>query len=286
MDASAGAIEEALEALSTVRQVSVSVEGDGSASSCSTSVYGSCAYGYRWHVTFTEHTGDQPAMNVDKTKLHAVGNAAVTLSVMDGDNEAVTPLSARLCMACAPGETPVRVWPPGLYLHTRTHTLCQVLCLVGMQVRCPAANAQGYGPYTATKTATPPLQLPQAPSTVTLATHPTLSSSLQATIGAPASDGSSDILKYKVEYSTAASFADAGNFEVRCQHIRSARLYAFRLWAMATPSLVGTSSWLSRRVASQSIRPRSGTVQSRWLQTRKVHWIWYIQLYWVLTRKI
>ena len=217
MDASAAAVEEALEALSTVRQVSVSVEGDGSAGACSASVYGACAYGYRWHVTFTEHTGDQPAMSVDKTKLHAAGNALVTLAVLDGDNEAVTaPTAARVCLACAPGETPSEYGHQVVSAYTFAYTVTGLVAGRAYTFRVSASNAQGYGPYTGAVTRTPALQLPQAPMSVTTSTHPTLSSSLQVTIGAPSSDGGDAILKYKIEYSTAASFAGAGNLEVRC----------------------------------------------------------------------
>jgi hypothetical protein len=217
MDAPAAAVEEALEALSTVRQVSVSVEGDGSANACSTSVNGPCPYGYRWHVTFTEHTGDQPVMSVDKTKLHAVGNALVTMSVLDGDNEAVTtPTAGRVCLACAPGETPSEYGHQIVSAYTYAYTVTGLVPGRAYKFRVSATNAQGYGPYTGTETRTPPLQLPQAPASVATSTHPTLSSSLQVTIGAPSSDGGDEILKYKVEYSTAASFAGAGSLEVRC----------------------------------------------------------------------
>ena len=81
---------EALESLNTVRHVEVSREGDGTSSSCSTSLNGACAYGYRWLVTFKEHIGNQPIMSSEKTKLYAAGNAAVTLTVLDGDNSVDT----------------------------------------------------------------------------------------------------------------------------------------------------------------------------------------------------
>jgi len=208
---------EALESLSTVRHVTVTREGDGSSNSCSTSLSGTCNYGYRWMVTFHEHIANQPVMSSEKTKLIAVGNAAVSLEVLDGDNSIdISNNAALLCKYCAPGETPSEYGHQIVSAYTYAYKITSLTSGTTYKIRVSAGNVQGYSPVTALQTVTPTKQTPGAPALVTTSTHSTFSSSVLVNISPPSSNGGDDILKYKIEYSTASSFSSAGSMEVRC----------------------------------------------------------------------
>jgi len=214
--ATTGQMVEALESLSTVRHVTVTREGDGSSAACATSLSGACAYGYRWFVTFHEHIGNQPVMSSEKTKLNAVGNAAVTLQVLDGDNSVdVSNNGALVCKFCAPGETPSEYGHQIVSAYTFAYKITSLTPGTAYKVRVSAANEQGYSPVTSLQTVTPKKQTPGAPASVTTSTH-TASSSILVNIASPTSNGGDEILKYKLEYSTAPTFAGAGSMEVRC----------------------------------------------------------------------
>jgi hypothetical protein len=215
--ASEAEVVEALESLSTVRQIEVSREGDGSSSSCSTSLNGACAYGYRWLVTFKEHIGNLPMMASEKTKLYAAGNAAVSLAILDGDNSVNTGNNAALnCKACSPGETPSEYGHQLVSAYTFSYKITSLVTGREYKIRASATNEQGYSTVTSLMSVTPPKQNPGAPVAVTTSTHNTLSSSVLVNIDAPTSNGGDDVLKYKIEYATASDFASAGSLEIRC----------------------------------------------------------------------
>ena len=215
--ASEAEVVEALESLSTVRQIEVSREGDGSSSSCSTSLNGACAYGYRWLVTFKEHIGNLPMMASEKTKLYAAGNAAVSLAILDGDNSVNTGNNAALnCKACSPGETPSEYGHQLVSAYTFSYKITSLVTGREYKIRASATNEQGYSTVTSLMSVTPPKQNPGAPVAVTTSTHSTLSSSVLVNIDAPTSNGGDDVLKYKIEYATASDFASAGSLEIRC----------------------------------------------------------------------
>ena len=183
-------VVEALESLETVRHVTVTREGDGTSSSCSTSLNGACAYGYRWLVTFHEHIGNQPIISSEKTKLYASGNAAVTLEVLDGDNSINTANDgALICKACRPGETPSEYGHQIVSAYTFSYKITSLVPGTSYSVRVSAGNDQGYSPVTTAVSVTPPKQAPGAPASVTTSTHATLSSSVLVNIEQPASNG-------------------------------------------------------------------------------------------------
>jgi len=245
--ATAAEVQAALELLPTIRQVSVSVLGDGSAGSdCVTaaaflakvcSVAGAsavaaparcekvtCPWGRKWMVTFTTNVGNQGALVVDRGTL--ASTSTFTLTAYDGDNAVSTTASAKGAPALGsaetrPGETPVEY--PTLNQDQTvasglSATLTGLTPGVTYYARVSASNELGFGAVgvPASVTVAPPVQAPDAPTAVQALVFAGDSTKLKVVWTPPVSNGGTSILSYDIQHDTTATFASAVTTVVRC----------------------------------------------------------------------
>eukprot|EP00945_MAST-04E_sp_MAST-4E-sp1_P008597 g8597.t1 len=197
-DASVQNIEEALETLPTVGDVTVAKNASKSF----------------WMVTFTTNTGNLPQLQIDAARLQGAG---CTSRTFDGNN-AVDTAAVKNCVECFPGETPNQyhvTYAPSI---TRSYQIQKLITGTTYVVQMSAVNDRGAGSVAIAmpKDIFIPMQVPGQPTATTVYTKPLTSSELYVNYSAPLSDGGAPIQGYKIEWDSSPSFGSSGKKEVRC----------------------------------------------------------------------
>ncbi|GMF34613.1 unnamed protein product [Phytophthora lilii] len=235
---SAANLKLALEALPTVGVVNVNLE----AMQLSGHAY---ILGQVWSITFISNVGNLPPLTVEPSKLTP---ADAFLGVKDGDNavdgngvlclpgsDVITcpglwPLAiANLRQQAAPQKLVVELAVPGeaavdyafyetLSAAALTYTIPGLIPGQPYFVAVTAKNALGLGirAQTSPTTVIPPLQVPSAPTSVSVNVNPGVATQLLAAWAAPSSDGGSAVRMYRIEYDPSPLFTNRGQEDVWC----------------------------------------------------------------------
>lgn len=218
---SAADLKLALEALPTVGKVSVTLQG--------TSLNGRV-----WAITFESAMGNLPALTVDASKITPATGAFV--GIKDGDN-AVDDVGN----LCVPGEgTCTGTWSTFTTGIASTATVGEAAVeynfyetidasslayrITGLMpgktyyVAVTAKNALGLGVRgrSSPSTIIPPVQVPSAPTAVSVDVNPGVATQLTATWSAPLSDGGGAVRMYRVEYDPSPLFRNRGVEDFFC----------------------------------------------------------------------
>jgi hypothetical protein len=197
-DATLETVELALETLPTVGDVTVSKMNAQNV----------------WHVTFKTNIGNLPQLQMESSKLVGLGCVGKTY---DGDNE-VTNNGVKVCEKCFPGETANQYHVVTVPSITRSYQIQKLITGTTYIVQMSAINDRGSGRVAL---ATPnelfiPMQVPGAPTAITVYTKPRSSSELYVNYSAPLSDGGAPMQGYKIEWDTSPTFGSVGKKEIRC----------------------------------------------------------------------
>lgn len=200
-------VEEALELLSTVNQVKVSVADYELSPDIG---------GLQWRVTFLTNVGDQPTMYHDSTYLYsAVPGGSVSIEILGADN-AIDETTGLKLDSTIIGETPVRYESVHVGADEREYTINGLESGVSYIVRISAINNHGAGPP---KTATSyhvPQQIPDPPTNLTLSVNYGDDDSLTIRFAEPESDGGAAITHYRVELDPSDTFDDPIRQDIQC----------------------------------------------------------------------
>jgi len=199
VDASGADVQTALAQLNTLRAVTVTQ------SVYSFSTGGAPYAGYRWTIVFSGDVGDQPAINVDVSLVYT--SAAQVLAWVDDGDNSLSRTGSKNSTAII-GELAVGYNARTVDRDTRSFTIPNLVPGETYFVAVSAVNNYGIGASTLSNpvSITPPKQIPQPPTQVSVAVHPGSSTSLDVSFQPPLSDGGSEILSYRVELDTTLSF--------------------------------------------------------------------------------
>lgn len=226
VNCSAELMIEALEQLSTLRQIFVSKEEVVTPGATSSA-------GYEYRVTFLDDVGNQPSIYVDQTYLATVVTD-VLVTVYDGDNSIDSTTGYKLSTAF-PGEAPAGYMSQTFGADVRSMTIPNLVPGTEYFVSVAAINSYGVGEVQKpiSLSAIPPKQIPQPPTEVSVDTNFGSSSTLAVTFAPPLSDGGAEVLKYRVELDNVAEFTSAIYNDIMCstnnQHT---------IWEVKTTSLI------------------------------------------------
>jgi hypothetical protein len=217
LDCSETAMIEAIEQLQTIRQVDVKRVSI---------ISGTAVVGYSWTVEFLEDIGDMPSIAVDATHVRAAGG---TLSVVvdDGDNSVDPSTGAKLSLAF-PGEAPFGYHSALFGADVRSMIIQNLVPGTAYYVAVSAVNGFGVGPLTSASGsfATPPKQIPQPPTSVSVDTNFGSASTLAVSFAPPLFNGGAKILKYRVELDNVAEFTSAIYNDIMCSTSNVHTVYA------------------------------------------------------------
>ena len=206
----------------------------------------------QWVVTFAD-LGNQPAIAIDASLVFAT-YGAVSASVDDGSN-ALTVSGSKAQSLAYPGELPVGYHTalvdkdarsftvPGLVPGTTYYATVSAVNKFGASER--TCNAAGGCTYGATGlpalSATPPKQAPSAPNAVSISVHPGTSGSsmLDVSYAAPASDGGTPVLKYRVELDTDTRFTNPIHTEFNCPTNSKHSIFAVTTYSAVDQPIFG-----------------------------------------------
>ena len=162
--------------------------------------------GYQWHITFANNFGNQPDIAVDSADVRSLIGAAVQVTLDEGDNS-LTYYGYKASDAVE-GEYPVGYNYAVVPSTQTSYTITGLAPGDPYTVAVSAINSFGAGPSTVAspQLITPPLQIPQPPSSVTLNVHPMSSTQLDVFYLPPPSDGGSSVLSYRIELDTTSNF--------------------------------------------------------------------------------
>lgn len=225
--ATAEVLEQCLEQLPTLGQVSVSILPTAGLA---------MPTGRAWAITFVSVVGNAPALTVDSSK---VTPATVFVGVKDGDN-AVDSVG----VLCYPGDDPLlcpgRTWSgyqgevaPTATIGERaveyafyetidanafTYTITGLTSGQTYFVSVTAKNALGLGPRARSSPSSiaPPVQVPQPPINVAVDVNFGVATQLKASWNSPTSDGGADVWMYRIEYDPSPLFKNRGMQDVWC----------------------------------------------------------------------
>jgi hypothetical protein len=189
-------------------------------------------------VTFEPAGEDVVVMHIDSGNVTATAGAAgLSAVVMDGDNAIDAATGVPLCSGCAPGETPLGYHSVSLSASTFSHRINNLVPGHAYSVRVSAKNDRGIGTelYATCAANTPqvycqlrpsgafimPTLRPGKPTDVAVAVQNGISDELVVTYNPPASDGGSEVLSYRIEWSESATFNVASKKEVDCSNNRA-----------------------------------------------------------------
>jgi hypothetical protein len=199
IDADADDVERALNQLSTLRTVSVTRNAIHDAT-------GLMYAGFQWTVVFSEDIGNQPAILLDSTLVWTT-KTAVSAVVYDGNNALG---NMGKLVNTYPGEAPQNYHSKVVPADWRSYTIDGLIPGNTYYVAVSAVNAYGTGPTAVpvSHSSTPPKQVPQPPTSVSVDVHPGSASTLDVTFGAPLSNGGSPVLSYRIELATDEKFTN------------------------------------------------------------------------------
>jgi hypothetical protein len=231
-DCSEAAMIEAIEQLQTIRQVDVKRVDI---------ISGAVVIGYSWTVEFLEDIGDLPSIAVDATHLRAVGGA-LSVVVDDGDNSVDSSTGAKLSLAF-PGEAPFGYHTAMVGADIRSMVIQNLVPGTSYYVAVSAVNSFGVGPLTSAtgSFATPPKQIPQPPTSVSVDTNFGSASTLAVSFGPPLFNGGADILKYRVELDNVAAFTSAIYNDIMCSTANIHTVYAVETQGVTNNPVVSGS---------------------------------------------
>merc|ERR1711871_1530499 len=149
----------------------------------------------QWTVVFDGDIGDQPALYADYyLDDTSATDETITVRVFDGDNS-LDGVGKKLSLA-APGETPYGYNRRVVSVSTLQYSIDNLVAGESYTVSVSARNAFGVGfkaQQANSASATPPKQIPLAPSNVRTTVNGGSDSTLLIRYDAPASDGGSDV---------------------------------------------------------------------------------------------
>ena len=216
VDSTQSDVENALEQLSTLRDVSVTrslFNGVSKLSSYKSAPYAHC--GYQWTITFTGDKGNQPSITLDASLL--VSSHTLVSDVADGDNS----LDANFAKnsIASPGEFAVGYNRRFVNADTLSFTIANLKPGSKYYASVSAVNAYGIGApmLPAGTSVTLPQQAPKPPTAVSLSARPGSATTLDVTYSAPVSDGGDAIDSYRIEVDTSLSFSNPIHTVVNCQ---------------------------------------------------------------------
>jgi hypothetical protein len=203
LHANASYIKNALEQLSTIGEVDV-LQDDG----IDSAFFGTGdALIHHYEIRFVSNLGNVEALIIDSTHVTST-EGEVSVVVYDGSNT-IDDMNTK-ASATIPGELPAYYDNSGML-----DSSVESYEITGLQtgkeyfVAVSASNAvHGLSKrlIPLPSSVTPPLQVPESPQHVTLSVNTGFSDSLIVNFDAPASDGGSDILFYRVELDPTPSF--------------------------------------------------------------------------------
>lgn len=200
-------MEDALELLSTVGQVSVAREEIGNNNNNNN--------GFRWRVTFLTTVGDVTAMYADGNFLPTEATPDAAIVVYDGDNALDT--NGAKAHASEIGEEPVEYHAYFAGPDDREYTIPGLTTGTEYLVYVSASNLYGTSPRTTTTTTgasssllgvAPPSQIPGKPNDVDVSVLYDDANRLTVSYASPDSDGGSDIFTYRIELDTSEDFTN------------------------------------------------------------------------------
>eukprot|EP01041_Mallomonas_annulata_P013627 gene13627-28942_t len=172
--------------------------------------------GYEWTVTFDGDRGNMPAIILDTTYLYTSSTSFVGI-VYDGDNS-IDPNTGSKLSNAFPGELPSNY--SYQYVSANTFSLSVDNLVTGTEYffAVSAINSYGIGPVGTAPSGsiTPPLQVPQPPTNVSVNVNYGSATTLIVKYSAPASTGGTPILKYRVEVDSSPEFSNAIYNEFSC----------------------------------------------------------------------
>jgi len=209
--ATAAQVKRGLEQLSTIRVVDVTRQQTHSASLAS-----NLFAGFAWTITFTGDKGNQPSIYVDSTEL-VTNSTSISATIYDGDNSR-NPSTGSKYSNAFPGELPAGYNYEYVSADTRLLSLNNLNPGTEYYITVSAVNAYGIGPSatSAVATVTPPMQVPQPPTNVSIDVNYGSATTLKVTYDKPVSTGGSDILKYRVEVDVSSEFSNSISNEFYC----------------------------------------------------------------------
>jgi hypothetical protein len=203
VDCSASLMEDALELLSTVGQVTVT-RSELDANSLHKKYRRQ--FTYEWRVTFNTNVGNLPAMISDGTYLYS-SNGNAEIEIYDGDN-AVDKDTGIKAYPSVVGEAPVEYHSQVVGPDARSFTIPDLTTGTEYFVYVSTKNAFGTSSRTSSLPAslTPPKQVPGTPNDVLVTVNDGVADSLMVSYTPPDSDGGDTIMRYRVELDPTDTF--------------------------------------------------------------------------------
>ena len=202
-DCSASLMEDALELLSTVGQVTVT-RSEIDANELHKKYRRQ--WTYEWRVTFDTNVGNLPAIIGDGTYLYT-SNGNAELEILDGDNVVVEETGIKAYDTVV-GESPVEYGSQLVGPDDRSFTIPDLTPGTEYFVYVSTKNAFGYSPRTSSlpTSLAPPKQVPGLPNDVTVTVNDGSADSLVVSYTPPDSDGGDKIIRYRVELDPTDTF--------------------------------------------------------------------------------
>eukprot|EP01041_Mallomonas_annulata_P013492 gene13492-28608_t len=211
VDATPEQLQRGLRQLPTIRVVTVTRDIYHSATSASTP-----QAGFQWTVTFTGDRGNMPSIFLDSSRLYTKATSFSAI-VYDGDNSINKKTGSKLHNSF-PGELPANYSYQFVSADSRSLSVNNLITGTEYFFAVSAVNSFGIGPIatSASGSITPPLQVPQPPTNVSVNVNYGSATTLKVGYNSPNSTGGAPILKYRVEVDTSAEFSNAIPNEFIC----------------------------------------------------------------------
>eukprot|EP00607_Mallomonas_marina_P003620 CAMPEP_0182439754 /NCGR_PEP_ID=MMETSP1167-20130531/86625_1 /TAXON_ID=2988 /ORGANISM="Mallomonas Sp, Strain CCMP3275" /LENGTH=2248 /DNA_ID=CAMNT_0024633521 /DNA_START=466 /DNA_END=7213 /DNA_ORIENTATION=- len=241
-DATSDEVQRGINSLPSIRVVTVS-RAEVHANPAASTPMG----GYEWTITFTGDRGNMPVLFLDSDLLTTTATK-VNAVVYDGDN-AIDTKTGEKATAAFPGELPANYSYQYVSADSRSLSVNNLVTGTAYFFAVSAVNAFGVGPVatSAAGSITPPLQVPQPPTNVSVNVNYGSATTLKVSYSKPTSNGGASITKYRVEVDKSADFSNSIANEFICP---AGNLYsAFRIQTSGTLGDPITSGYFTLKLA-------------------------------------
>jgi hypothetical protein len=194
---------------------------------------------YEWLVEFqtNEPRPNVPRMEVDGMALTPLLQATVT--AYDGKNDETVASSQLLCPSCAESELPAGYVVTEVPATTFAHHFTGLVPGEDYTVRVTAKNSRGWGTPAVHAAVRLPLQVPSAPTNLSVGVRPGYTTDLLVTFAPPVSDGGVNVTKYTIEWDTSPDFTHLGTIDYRCPNFPVYELVTVRTSTSDNSAITG-----------------------------------------------